>query len=168
MNLNRIVFYLSKIVDRLSGVFGVAVAGSMLTAMMLLTFVDVVGRKLINRPVQGSWELVEFMMALVVTFGLSYCALNKGHIRVDFLMQYTGRRVNLWLDLFAYLISTVFFALAAWRIWLHAIKIYNSHLTSPSLFIPVFPFIFILSVGAAMLALVFLRDFFKSIEEVKS
>jgi TRAP-type transport system small permease protein len=164
--LGKLVSYLSKVVDPLTGVAGVAVAGTMLTAMMLLTFFDVAGRRLLNRPIIGSWELIEFMMALLVTFGLGYCALKKGHIRVDLIMQYTGRKTNLWFDIFAYGISCVFFMFISWRVWLHAQKVYASNLTSPALFIPVYPFIFLLSVGAALVALVFLRDFLKSVEEV--
>ena len=158
--------YLSKLINPLIGIFGIAVAGVMLTSMMFLTFFDVAGRYVLNKPIFGSLEVTEFLMALLVSFGLGYTALNKGHIRVDLIMQYTGRKTNLWFDIFAYGISCVFFMFVSWRVWLHALKVYASNLTSPALFIPVYPFIFLLSVGAGLVTLVFLRDFLKSVEEV--
>ncbi len=158
--------YLSKLINPLIGIFGIAVAGVMLTSMMFLTFFDVAGRYVLNKPIFGSLEVTEFLMALLVSFGLGYTALNKGHIRVDLIMQYTTRKANLWFDVFAYGISCIFYVLIAWQAWVYALTKMTSKMTSSILLIPVYPFIFALSVGAVFLVLVFLRDLLKSIEEV--
>jgi TRAP-type transport system small permease protein len=164
--LTKIVGYLTKIVNPLSGIIGLTIASVMLASMMFLTFFDVAGRFILNKPIAGSLELTEYCMALLVSFGIGYTALRKGHIRVDLLLQYTSRKATLWFDIFAYGISCFFYVFIAWQTWLYAMAKVASKMTSSVLLIPIFPFAFAISVGAAFLVLVFLRDFLKSIEEV--
>ena len=166
--LAKFVIHLSKVIDPLVNIVGVTIACISLAAMMFLTFFDVAGRHMLNKPIVGSLEIIEFLMVLLVTFGLGYCALKNGHIRVDVIMQFTTRKVNLWFDIFAYCISCIFYIFITWRVWLYGISIYKGNLTSPTLLIPVYPFVFLLSVGAAFVALVFLREFLKSIDEVSN
>jgi TRAP-type C4-dicarboxylate transport system permease small subunit len=167
---------LNRTVDLL-GVLGSVIAGVMLTAMMFLTFLDVAGRKLIEwsfvreylpflKPIDGSLELTEFMMALLVAFGFAYTAMHKGHIRVDLFMQYATPKIRLFLDIFAYGVSFIFYAILVWQSWLSAWSGISSRVSSSVLSIPIYPFIFLVVIGAAILVLVFLRDFIRSIAEV--
>jgi TRAP-type C4-dicarboxylate transport system permease small subunit len=102
----------------------------------------------------------------MVAFALAYCAKHKGHIRVDVIMQFVSARTNAWLDVFANGLSLIFYILIAWQTCLNALDVIQIQLTSSVLFIPVYPFIFILVIGALFLILVFLRDLLKSIEGV--
>lgn len=163
--LSKIVSFLSRIVDPASRAF-VAVSGTVVAVMMFLTFFDVLLRYIFNRPITGSLELTEFMMAMLVTFGLAYCALRKGHIRVDLVLMYVSRRTQRALDVLAYLVSMVFYILITWQVFLNGKSLLASKLTSSVLFIPVYPFVFLLVLGAALLVLVFLRDTMESISEV--
>jgi TRAP-type C4-dicarboxylate transport system permease small subunit len=164
--LAKFIDYLTKLVNPLIGVFGVAIACVMLAGMMFLTFFDVGGRFILNKPINGSLEITEYLMVFLVSFGLGYCALKNGHIRVDLIMQYTSRKANLWFDVFAYGVSCIFYIFICWQAWLYALSKVASKMTSSVLLIPVYPFVFALSVGAAFLVLVLLRDFLKSVEEV--
>jgi TRAP-type transport system small permease protein len=164
--LSIFIKYLDKVIEPLNGVFGVTIAGAAIASMMFLTFFDVAGRYILNKPISGSIEITEYLMALLVTFGLGYCALKKGHIRVDLVMQYTSRKANLWFDIFAYGISCVMYVFITWQTWLYGFSKFASKMTSSVLLIPVYPFVFILSIGAAFLVLIFFRDCLKSIDEV--
>ena len=62
-------------------------AAAVLTAMMALTGLDVIMRYIFNRPVSGTLEITEFMMAIVIAFGLAYCALQKRHVRIDIVIS---------------------------------------------------------------------------------
>jgi len=163
--LSRFIYYLSKAVDPLvyAGTF---IACVMLAGMMFLTFFDVFGRFVLNRPIIGSYEITEFMMVLLVSFGLGYCAMKKGHIRVDLILQYVSRKANQWFNIFTYGFSCILFAFVAWQGWLNAWNAVTTKAASVILLIPTFPFAFMLSVGAAFITLIFFRDFLKSIEEV--
>jgi TRAP-type transport system small permease protein len=175
--LGNSILVLSRIVEPLSGVFGAAIASAMLAAMMFLTFCDVVGSQVgrihfisdhtgFFKPIIGSQEVTELMMVILVSFALAYCALHKGHIRVDILMQYTSNKVNHWFNIFAYGISSIFFAFIVWQAWLYAWDNISTHVVTAVLLIPVYPFNFLLVIGAATTVLIFLRDFLRSIEEV--
>jgi len=164
--LGRIITFISKIVNPLIGAIGFGIAGIMLTAMMFLTFADVVGRYFLNKPIYGSLEIGEYMMALLVGFSLGYCALEKGHIRVDLIMQFVSRKVNQWLNIFAYGSACIFYVFITWQSWQYGSELFVSKRSSAVLFIPTYPFVFAISICGAFLVLIFLRDFLKSLEEV--
>ena len=54
---------------RVEGLLGVA-ASLILLAMMLLTFVDVVARYVLNRPVRGAFEVTELLLLVLIFAGL--------------------------------------------------------------------------------------------------
>jgi TRAP-type transport system small permease protein len=165
-SFSKAVAFLSKLVNPLSGVFGAAIGCTVLAAMMFLTFFDVIGRYVFNKPIDGTDELIRFMMVTVIGFALGYCALLKGHIRVDLILQYVSKRANQWFDVFTYAISLIFYILFTVQAWLYSLDNISGHLTSAVLAIPISPFVFILFIGAVIVTLIFLRDFLKSIEEV--
>lgn len=174
--LTKLVIYLSKVVDPLVG-FGSVIACTMLAAMMFLVFVDVVGRDIGSirfiqehvgfvHPIIGSNEVTEFLMIILAAFAVAYTAQKKGHVRVDVVLQYVSKKANVWFDIFANAFSFIFFFFITWQGWLYALDRFNSKVSSSVLLIPVYPFVFIMIIGTAILTLVFLRDFLKSIDEV--
>jgi TRAP-type transport system small permease protein len=174
--LTHVVTALSKVVDPLVKA-GSVFAAAMLALLMFLIFIEVAGRglggnsfvhdhlKFIHAFV-GSDELATFLMGMVVAFGLGYCALLKGHIRVDITLQYVPKKALPWFDIFTYLVSLGFYILITWQFWRNAIENLQSHVSSNILLIPVYPFMFVMLAGTAFVALVFLRDLLASINEV--
>ena len=55
----------------------------MLSAMVALTFTDVVGRRLFNTPVFGANDITEHLMALIVFAGLPLLTARRGHLSID-------------------------------------------------------------------------------------
>lgn len=54
-----------------------------LAAMMLLTFVDVIGRYLLGAPVFGASEMVSTMLALTIFLGLGIANARDKHVVVE-------------------------------------------------------------------------------------
>ena len=54
-----------------------------LAAMMLLTFVDVVGRYIIDAPIFGASEMISTMLALLIFLGLGIANARDKHIVVE-------------------------------------------------------------------------------------
>lgn len=160
------VHILSKIVDPLTSKIGMSIAGVFLTLIMAITFFDVAGRVFFKKPISGSLELTEFMMGIMVAFGIAYTAFRKGHIRVDIVMQFASRKANLWMDIFAYGTSMVFFIFITWQTWLNALSVMNTKLASVVLLLPTYPFVFIVAIGSVCVVLILLRDFLNAIKEV--
>jgi TRAP-type transport system small permease protein len=167
----------SKIVDPIAR-YGGAIGATALAIMMFLTVFDVLGRFIggfewvhnitsFFKPITGTTEITEFLMSILVVFGLGYMALHKGHIRVDLILQYTSKKMNQWIDVYTYFLSSALYILITWQCWYNVTSKYESGLTSATLLIPLYPFIFITMIGSGVLALVLFRDFLKSIDEVR-
>lgn len=69
------------------------VAGIALSAMMLLTFVDVIGRYWFNRSIFGASEMIELLMVVAIFGGLALVTRHDEHITVSLLDE--------WLDRYA-------------------------------------------------------------------
>jgi TRAP-type C4-dicarboxylate transport system permease small subunit len=164
--LSGIVYYLDKAVKP-AILCGTVIACSAVAVMMFLTFVSVAGRMAFELPVKGYFELIELSMLLMTVFAVGYTASQKGHIRVDILASYLPKKANRIVDIITYAVAFVFFVFVTWRGWVNGLDNLGDKLTSGVLHIPTYPFNFILAVGTAILALVFLRDFLKAIKEVK-
>lgn len=63
------------------------VAGAALFAMMILTFVDVVGRYAFSSPLRGGMELIEVLLVLTIFAGLPLTAQHQEHIEIDVLAE---------------------------------------------------------------------------------
>lgn len=79
---------LRRIIGLLEGL-----ASIVLAAMMLLTFIDVVGRYAVGAPVFGATEMISTMLALVIFLGLGIANARDKHIVVE-LVDYRFRSLN--------------------------------------------------------------------------
>lgn len=59
-----------------------------LAIMMLLTFFNVAGRKLLNSPVVGAVEMTELLMGLIVFLGIAHTTHSRGHVTVDIITSH--------------------------------------------------------------------------------
>jgi TRAP-type C4-dicarboxylate transport system permease small subunit len=147
----------------------VYIAAFALTGMMLITVADVVGRYFFNKPIRGAYELVGFLLVCAGSWGMGYCQIQRGHIRVDFIMQRLSQKTQAIMTILANLIGFIAFSLLTWRVIL-LVQYYLS-LTKGSatdtLGIPIFPFVIMLAMGLGMLALVLFFDLIQSYFEVK-
>jgi TRAP-type C4-dicarboxylate transport system permease small subunit len=66
--------------------------------MMLLTFVDVVARYVVNRPVRGAFEVTELMLLVLIFAGLPLVSFTDEHALMDFIDRLLGRRAQRWLE----------------------------------------------------------------------
>jgi len=78
--------------DIAAKVFGYAAALA-LAAIVMLTVADVVLRSFFNRPIHGTFELVELLLACAVFLALPAAFLREEHIVVDIIDQYAPRAV---------------------------------------------------------------------------
>jgi TRAP-type transport system small permease protein len=163
--LGWIIYYLDQAVKPLIS-YGTAIACSAVAMMMFLTFFNVAGRMALKLPVKGYFELIELSMLLMTIFAIGYTASKKGHIRVDILANYLPKKANQVLDIITFAVAFIFFVMVTWRGWVNGLDNLGDKLTSGVLHIPTYPFNFILAVGTAILAIVFLRDFLKALKEV--
>ncbi len=135
-----------------------SIAAVFLFMLMLLTCSDVLLRYLFNSPILGSFELTEFMMAILVGLSLAYCALQKGHVRVDLVVSVLPKRAQAIMDSLASFAFLGLFALITWRIIPRAMQMVENHQVTLILRIPVHPFVLIVAAGTGVLCIVLLKD----------
>ena len=73
------------------------VAAIALTFIMLLTVSDVVLR-LFGHPIVGTFELVGLGGAVVIGFGIPITSWNRGHIFVDFMINWCSPKITEWFQ----------------------------------------------------------------------
>src|SRR5690349_2474903 len=118
--------------------------------MMMLTFVDVVARYLLNRPIRGGFEVTELMLLLLIFAGLPLVSHADEHVTMDFIDRILpdGAR-RAWARVM-HAVCAALMAFLAWQVWIKAGKISGYGDTTDVLRILVGPFVYFMT---AMLAL---------------
>ena len=123
--------------------------------MMVLTFVDVVGRQAFNYPVPAGFEITELLMGYTVYLGLPLVCARHEHITIsvlDHLYKGVARRVQ------GVVLNSLFGVLTLiWtrELWIHAGKLASHNEILMFLKIPVAPFIYGMCVFTLLAAAVF-------------
>lgn len=128
-----------------------------LVLMMLITVLDVLGRYILNRPLSGSLELIEYTMVVVGTLGLGWCTLQGRHLTVDLVVAGLPPRVQNIIDIITHCLCLSAYSLLSWQAVLestNSLLIYED--VSDVLEIPVYPFFYLMSFGFIMLGLAIL------------
>lgn len=137
-------------------------AGCML-GLVFLIVIDVGLRYLFNRPIASSYELVKFMMAIVVFTALSYCETRNGHVHIELVFSLLSKRLQKIMRGVTSILISGLFALIAQQNVVRAMDLRLEGLTSAMLHVPVYPFYFMVAFGCAMLSLVLLVDVLESL-----
>jgi TRAP-type C4-dicarboxylate transport system permease small subunit len=147
-----------KAVNRAS--YGACFIGMFLAIpLMLLTVGDVMGRSFFNKPIPGTFELSEYMLAVIVLLGAAYTQQVKGHVGVDFLTSRYSPRTQAVLQAVTTLAGLVIIAILVWQGYLEGI---HEKAVSDQLRVPQWPFKLLVAVGGLLLWLELLLDFISS------
>ena len=134
---------------RADAVLGIA-ASALLFCMMALTFFDVVGRYLLNRPIRGAFELTELALLVLIFAGLPLVSHADEHVTMDFIDRLLpGRARGAWIRAMHAVCAAIMF-FVAWQTWIKAGKISSYGDTTDVLRITVGPFVYFMT---AMIAL---------------
>jgi TRAP-type C4-dicarboxylate transport system permease small subunit len=143
---------LIKVLEFLSGVL----AGLALFATMVLTFFDVLGRKLLDHSIAGSLEMTELMMVIVIFGALPLVSARGEHIVFDSLDPIWPKCLrNLHLRLVHLVCATALISLG-WLMWQtgHDFQVMGE--TTAQLGIPKSPFIYGMGILCAFTGLIHL------------
>jgi TRAP-type C4-dicarboxylate transport system permease small subunit len=130
---------------RIEAILGIA-SSSILLAMMLLTFVDVVARYLFSRPVRGAFEVTELMLLVLIFAGLPLVTYADEHALMDFIDRLLGLRAQRWLERTVQATCAAVMLLLAWVVWLKADRIWAYRDATDVLRIVYGPFIYFMAV----------------------
>ncbi len=151
-----------KMVNRAS--YGACFIGMFLAIpLMLLTVGDVMGRSFFNKPIPGTFELSEYMLAVIVLLGAAYTQQVKGHVGVDFLTSRYSPKTQAVLQTVTTLAGLVIIAILVWQGYLEGL---HEKAVSDQLRVPQWPFKLLVAVGGLLLWLELLLDFISSVLKI--
>ena len=151
-----------KAVNRMS--YGACFIGMFLAIpLMLLTVGDVMGRSFFNKPIPGTFELSEYMLAVIVLLGAAYTQQVKGHVGVDFLTSRYAPRTQAVLQALTTLAGLLIIAVLVWQGYLEGI---HEKAVSDQLRVPQWPFKLLVAAGGLLLWLELLLDFIASVLKI--
>ena len=146
----------------------IAIAAVALAIMLFLSVADVIGRSFFLHPIEGTSELVGMLLVITASLGLGYCQLVKGNINIDIFTNRFSRRGQSILNIFSYLMSVAVSVIITWRglVMMNQYRTETLGSTSATLGIILWPFMLIMSLGFAWVAVIFLIDLYHSFVEV--
>jgi len=143
----------------------VIISGIGLLALMFVMAGDVLGRYLLNRPIPGAYELVEYLMAIIVPFSVAYSAAQKCHVGVDILVERLPRRTRAVVDIITEFITIILVGFLIWQGWVGFFEAQSSSIKSAVLQIPNSPFLLAVPIGFMAFIVFMLTNIFETIRE---
>lgn len=155
---------LERVIERVSW-FLDTVACIGMVVVVLITVLNILLRQFIGWSILGASEYVSAVSAVVISFSLARCALDDGHIKVDFFAEKLPKKALMVIDtLFKLLISCVMVLLFI-RLMQYGNKIRLSGEVSPTAQLQFYPFIFMVALGIGFLCLVNILELLKIIRK---
>lgn len=90
------------------------VAAAAIAAMAVLTVADILMKNALNRPIKGTFELVELLLTIVVFLGIAEVFRSDGNVCVDVADQVLSPRRLAWLKILGAFAALGFLLLMGW------------------------------------------------------
>ncbi len=146
--LSRVDQYFFK----LESIFNL-LGGMIIFAIVILAVANILGRKLLNIPVNGYIDWTEQSMAFFAFMGIAYCQRQGGHIRMDILIGSLRGRI-LWLfEFISTLLMFVMTIILVYGSFLHFDRAWTNGDSSFDIELPTWPSKLIVSIALSVLSL---------------
>ena len=113
------------------------IGGLVFIALVVMSVVSIVGRKLFSAPVPGDVEVLQMASAFASATFFAYCHMTRGDVKVDFFTAWWSDSTLHQLDAVGSLLVGLFGSLMTWRSGAGVISLYQSGETSMVLGWPV-------------------------------
>lgn len=134
-------------------------AGAILFALMFLVCANAFTRKLFNAPITGAMELTEALMPVVILLPMAFTQYRDGHIRATLLVDRVPPVPRRWMRTLMLVVAAAFFYWVTYATWGYALRSWNVGETAwGSIRFPIWPSKFMVTFGAALLAVQFTLD----------
>lgn len=141
------------------------IAGAALLAMVFLVVGNIVMRQLAS-SFGGTAELVGWLTAVVVSLSLAYAQLTKAHVALDILAERFPMRLQHLLQALVAVMSLLFFAMVAWKLWGYGYSAMQRGSLSPTLRLAFYPVVYLVALGFSAFCLVLLADVLDGLKKV--
>lgn len=102
--MKRCICIIEAITDLVSG----KVTAWLFFVLMSLVVIEVTGRYVFNRPLLIADEIGCYLIVATTFMGLAYTFKEKGHVRIDFIVDRLPAKIRNWLRVITLTIATAF------------------------------------------------------------
>ncbi|MGB9919825.1 MAG: TRAP transporter small permease, partial [Moorellales bacterium] len=134
--------------------------------LMFLTVGDVLGRFLFNRPITGTFELTEVVLAVAVFTSLAYGQAEKVYVTITFIYDRFPRLLRRLIDVLVYLVATAAFLLTFWQLFQYAERLARAGQYTTVLRQPLYPWVAVSAIGVLIFCLSLLWDLGQAVRRV--
>ena len=159
-NIDKVLLPISRIFSQISMVTIIAV--------MLLVVSDVCLRRFLNSPIRGAQDIYDLGFSIIVFLPMAWCALNGGHVDLDIVIKRLPKRTQVIIEAIMMFLTTGILIVVSWQLLLQGIRLQDMQAETALLGVPMFPFLYLATIGILMMALAFftkLLSFLNSILE---
>ncbi len=129
--------------------------GVTMTGLVVVTFVDVVGRYSFNAPIPGAFEYVKYLLGLCIFACFPLITGDRTHITVGMLDNLLTGKWHSIRELTVFVASLCGTALVAYALWVQAETLRQADVISEFLEFQIAPVVYVMF-GLALVALAFL------------
>lgn len=140
-------------------------AAVVLMLMMIVTFVDVLGRYLFLAPLPGAFELTEIMMAMLIFAGLPLVCRANQHVTVNLIVGLLSPKIRRFQRLITQVLMVIVLAVMSWRMWIKAADMLEQGDETAYLLLPVAPVAFLMTVLTAVSTVIVAGQFVRIFRE---
>jgi len=146
-----------------------ALAAIFLVGIIVLTMAEVVSRYVLHQPLILADEFGGYALVAITFLGLAYCARDKNHIRITFIVERFRPRTAGWIRLVTLALGFAFIAVAAWVSWQFLADSFARNMRSNSMLMTPLKWPqMALPIGFTLFALVLLVHLVKVVQDLKA
>jgi TRAP-type C4-dicarboxylate transport system permease small subunit len=134
--------------------------------MMGVTCVDVIGIKVLNNPLPGAIDMVQFAQVVGIAFAIASTQILGKQVMVDFFMNKASASVQAAVDTVVHFLLFIFFGLIVWRLFALGHSFQAAREVTPTLYAPVYPFVYGAALACIPVCLAFLIELLNSVMRV--
>lgn len=137
-----------------------------LLVIMLVTGIDVIGGKIFRWRVLGAIDIVTMSQILAITFAVAMSLILGRHVSVEFVVRKFPQGLRRVVRIIVNLIGLALFVLIAWRLAVLGYTLQCTGEATATIYLPLYPFAYAISLSSIPVILVFLIRLIKSILKV--
>ncbi|MCL1828047.1 MAG: TRAP transporter small permease [Oscillospiraceae bacterium] len=132
-------------------------------AIMLLIVADVTLRKLLNSPIPGAYEIVQYALMASVFASFAYCQSERGHVHITMIIRLMPQKLRFAAYSFTGLLSAVIAGYLGYAAIRQANQAFEANYTTGLLKFAVFPFFWIMAITMFLFTVAIFFDVIRSV-----
>ena len=138
-------------------------AAGLIFALMALVFADVIARYILQHPIPGAFEIVEFILAGAIFTAIAVVSYRNEHITVSVFDHLFRGRVRWYQQAFVLLVSAIATGFIAIRMFASAEKMRETNLLALMFNVQIAPIVYLMAFMAAIAFLLIVALFIRHV-----